>query len=253
MARNRPPRRRRRRCWLRRSLPGSRSGLGSAQHGWVHVARSRYSHCRRRRIGGRLGRLLGLLTVYARLAVPEVVAAATASPEFRIRPAGRRRPHRPGPDLPNTLLAQRTAGKPGGVIRQGWLFAADGPGHHPDSGTFHVREPAAGSAAQSGGGGAAGGADGTEAAAQTEAAAAPAGGNTGQRRTAPCGTATCGVAVPAATAAATLKSVPPVAPSWTVGALSGTIIDYLKPVRGRLCSGETSQQRPPNGSLQRTA
>src|SRR5580700_8064315 len=139
------------------SLPKRPTGLGSNEDGWVHVARTPYRQCERCRFGHRTGRVLGLVIVHARLDVVALVTAAADRLAVRIRSAGRRCAHGARSNLSDTLLAHGTAGKPIGVVRQERLPAADGPGHRPDAGTFHVRKPAAGYSAQSGRRGAAAG------------------------------------------------------------------------------------------------
>src|SRR5580692_9236594 len=121
------------------SLPKRPSGLGSNEDGCVHVARTPYRHSERCRFGHRTGRVLGRVTVDARLDVVPLVATAADGLAVRIRSAGRRCAHRARSDLPDALLAHGAAGKPIGVVRQERLPAADRAGHGADAGTRYVR------------------------------------------------------------------------------------------------------------------
>src|SRR6202030_575253 len=179
------------------SLPKRPSGLGSNEDGCGHVARTPYRHSERCRIGHRTGRVLEFVTFDARLDVVSLVTAAADRLAVRIRSAGRRCAHGARPDLPDTLLAHRAAGKPIGVVRQERLPAADGAGHRADAGTRHVRQSAAGYSTQSGRRGAAAGPAAAPDGAQAEGASHR---RSGQRAAAPA--ALRWIAVPAATGAA---------------------------------------------------
>jgi hypothetical protein len=152
------------------SLPERPTGLGSKQDGCVHVARTPYRHSERCRFGHHIGGVFRFVTFHAGLDVVPLVTAAADRLAVRIRSAGRRCTHGAGPDLPDTLLAHGAAGKPIGVVRQERLPAADSPGHCPDAGTRHVRQPAAGHPTQPGSRSAAAGPAAAQDGAQAEAA-----------------------------------------------------------------------------------